>query len=493
MPSKTRTLADIQADEKSLRDRVARLVDTKRELEIRADVDGGDDGITERLGTVERGIAKAGRQLEELRDEHRAEITRRVANGSVSTESADDWAERGREPERETTRVEDDIDPHRRAALDGALKTLERQQSTDVMSNDAASRIEAVVRHGDVTGATGRYIAAVGADAYATAFTKILTYGDSAVVRMTTAEQQAIQRVSQVEAERAMTDGTGSAGGYGLPLGVDPSINLTSSGALCPVRQVADVRQISTHELRLVSADTPASTYAAELTEVGDGSPTLAQPIAVTQKGQSFIPFSIEIGADYPGLQADLLRLLADGRDILDSTKFLSGSGTNEPIGIFAASGGLTTSQRVQTAVTGTFGISDSYALREGLAATRFFANANFMAHPTTFDAMYRMVGGGSTTEPLPMPQGRGGPYVGSPKLEWNAMATGTTTGTKIVILGDWSGYVVADRIGAQVELVSHLFGSASRFPIGARGLYFYWRTGTCVLKPNAFRYLEMK
>src|ERR1019366_3786083 len=99
--------------------------------------------------------------------------------------------------------------------------------------------------------------------------------------------------------------------------------------------------------------------------------------------------------------------LLADVRAILDNTKFLSGSGTNEPVGLFAASGGLTTSQRIQTAVTGTFGISDSYALREGLAPTRFFQNANFMAHPTTFDAMYRMVGGGSTTEPLPMPQGR--------------------------------------------------------------------------------------
>jgi HK97 family phage major capsid protein len=302
-----------------------------------------------------------------------------------------------------------------------------------------------------------------------------------------------MQRVSQVESERVMSDGTTTAGGFAIPIGIDPTINLTSSGALCPVREVADVRQITTHELRLVSADTPASTYAAELTEVGDGSPTLAQPVATTQKGQSFIPFSIEIGQDWGGLQEQLLKLLADGRDILDSTKFLSGSGTAEPVGLFAASGGLTTSQRIQTALTGTFGISDSYALREGLAGSRFFANANFMAHPTTFDAMYRMVGGGNTTEPLPMPQGRGGPYVGSPKLEWNAMATGTTTGTKIVVLGDWSGYVIADRIGAQVELIQNLFGSASRFPIGARGLYFYWRTGTCVLKPNAFRYLEMK
>ena len=487
----TRSFGEIKAEQDIVRTRVGQLVDQKRELEIKIDIDGATDGLTERLGTVERGIEKAGRQLEELKDEHRAELGRRVANGSLSTESEQDAIERSR-PASET-RVQADVDPHRRAALDVGLRTLERAQRDGVMFTSAAERMEAALRHSDPTGTTGRYIAAVGADAYNSAFGKLLQYGATASMRMTAEEMAAMQRVSQVESERVMSDGTTTAGGFAIPIGIDPTINLTSSGALCPVRQVADVRQITTHELRLVSADTPASTYAAELTEVADGSPTLAQPVATTQEGQSFVPFSIEIGQDWSGLQQELLKLLADGRDILDSTKFLSGSGTAEPVGLFAASGGLTTSQRVQTALTGTFGISDSYALREGLAGSRFFANANFMAHPTTFDAMYRMVGGGSTTEPLPMPQGRGGPYVGSPKLEWNAMATGTTTGTKLVVLGDWSGYVIADRIGAQVELIQNLFGSASRFPIGARGLYFYWRTGTCVLKPNAFRYLEMK
>jgi len=491
MASTPRTLGAIQSDEKQLRDRVARLVDEKRSLEIKADIDGANDGLNERLGTVERGIEKASAQLKELGNEHRGELRRRVEEGSVTTESEADYTERSRPPEE--TRVQSDVDPHRRAALDVGLRTLERAQASGVLFTTAAERMEAALRHSDPSGTTARYIAAVGADAYNSAFGKLLQYGPTASMRMTAEEMAAMQRVSQVESERVMSDGTTTAGGFAIPIGIDPTINLTSSGALCPVRQVADVRQITTHELRLVSADTPASTYAAELTEVADGSPTLAQPVATTQKGQSFIPFSIEIGQDWRGLQQELLKLLADGRDILDSTKFLSGSGTAEPVGIFAASGGLTTSQRIQTAITGTFAIGDAYALREGLAATRFFANANFMAHPTTMDTLYRTVGGGNTTEPQPMPQGRSGPFVGSPQYGWNAMATGTTTGTKVMILGDWSGYVIADRIGAQVELISQLFGSASRYPIGARGLYFYWRTGTCVLKPNAFRYLEMK
>ncbi len=487
-----RALAEIRQEQTQLRARVGQLVDEAREIEIKLEVDGANDGLEERKANVERGKAKASARLQEVGAEYSAAITRMVENGQTQTEA-------GVSLENAYTERQDDdrtasMAPHQRQAVSDAMRALERHQRDGVLFTTAAERMENVVRHGDPTGSTGRYIAAVGADAYARAFVKLLTYGDTAVLRMTSEEQQAMQRVSQAESERAMSDGTTTAGGFGIPLTIDPTINLTSSGALCPVREVADVRQIATNELRLVSADTPASAYAAELTEVADGSPTLAQPIAVTQKGQSFVPFSIEVGADYPGLQNELLKLLADGRAILDSTKMLSGlASANEPVGILASTGGLTTSQRVQTAVTGTFGISDAYALREGLAATRFFQNAVFMAHPTTMDAAYRLVGGGSTTEPLPMPQGRSGPFVGTPQYGWNAMATGTTTGTKILILGDWSGYVVADRIGAQVELVSHLFGSASRFPIGARGLYFYWRTGTCVLKPNAFRYLEMR
>src|ERR1017187_10857494 len=261
----TRSFGEIKAEQDIVRTRVGQLVDQKRELEIKIDVDGATDGLTERLGTVERGIEKAGRQLEALKDEHRAEIGRRVANGSVRTESEQDAIERSR-PASET-RVQSDMDPHRRAAFDVGMRTLERCQTSGVMFHTAAERMEAALRHSDPSGTTARYIAAVGADAYNSAFGKLLQYGSTASMRMTAEEMAAMQRVSQVESERVMSDGTTTAGGFAIPIGIDPTINLTSSGALCPVREVADVRQITTHELRLVSADTPASTYAAGVTE----------------------------------------------------------------------------------------------------------------------------------------------------------------------------------------------------------------------------------
>jgi HK97 family phage major capsid protein len=72
-------------------------------------------------------------------------------------------------------------------------------------------------------------------------------------------------------------------------------------------------------------------------------------------------------------------------------------------------------------------------------------------------------------------------------------MATGATTGTKLIIAGNFKGYKIVDRIGMQAEIIAHMFGATNRLPLGVRGLYVYWRTGAGVISPNHFRYLEVK
>jgi HK97 family phage major capsid protein len=80
------------------------------------------------------------------------------------------------------------------------------------------------------------------------------------------------------------------------------------------------------------------------------------------------------------------------------------------------------------------------------------------------------------------------------PKAELSTMATGTTTATKTIIVGDFqAGYLIDDRLGMSVELIPHLFGAANRFPPGSRGLFAIWRTGGGVTATNALRYLEVK
>jgi HK97 family phage major capsid protein len=454
------------------------------------------EGHRERADNLRRGLAAAQGFVDDMEStltdrSERVEAMRTLGGRPENTEGG--WREPsylGGMSDLEPDRAPD----HLVRARDVGYRAIERVHTEGVMSDHAAGRMEKLVR-GDGSGIAGRYLSAVGDPAYGTAFCKMLQYGEGASLRMSPREIESFRIVSQVEAERAMSDGTGSAGGFAVPITIDPTILLTSSGALNPIRQLADVRQLVSDTLRLVSADSPTAAYTAEAAEVSDASPTLVQPTITTQRGTAFVPFSIELEQDWAGIQQALGKLLADARDILDNLKFLTGSGTNEPLGVLTigTTGSLTTAQRVLTGTTAATAIADVYSLKSAIGATRFFKNATFVAHPATWDTTYRYVGAGSTTDPLPMPDGRGGDLLGVPKAEWNAMDTGTTSGKRTMLVADWSGYVIGDRLGTLVEIVPHIFGAANRYPLGQRGLFTMWRTGTVVSKPNAFRYLEVK
>jgi predicted phage gp36 major capsid-like protein len=59
------------------------------------------------------------------------------------------------------------------------------------------------------------------------------------------------------------------------------------------------------------------------------------------------------------------------------------------------------------------------------------------------------------------------------------------------MIVGDFNYFVIVDRIGLTVELVPHIFGVTARYPIGQRGLYFYYRNSSRVLTAAAFVALQ--
>jgi predicted phage gp36 major capsid-like protein len=57
---------------------------------------------------------------------------------------------------------------------------------------------------------------------------------------------------------------------------------------------------------------------------------------------------------------------------------------------------------------------------------------------------------------------------------------SGTAAAT-FAVVGDWSNFIIFDRIGtARLEIVPHLFGS-NRRPTGQRGALFHWRVGSDV------------
>jgi HK97 family phage major capsid protein len=380
-----------------------------------------------------------------------------------------------------------------------AMSTLDRYRASDVLSAAAGDRVDGVLRRGDPHALTARYVAAVGDPHYASAFGKIVADPTTGHLRFSPEEVAAVREATMAAEAAEYRAGplVTSATGFPLPIELDTSVILTGAGALNPIRQLATVTAIGAHDWQGVSTDAVVASYDQEGTEVSDDTPTLAAPVIHTQRGSAFVPVSIEAMTDWPGVQAEMSRLIADARDVLDATQFLTGNGTNAPFGVFGgdATYSLGTSQRIVTTTTATYGAPDPWLLKGGIPA-RFQGNTTFVASPVAWDTTWQFVAAGSTTQARQFDAGRGGDFLGRPKAELSTMVaatTGTATGGKIMIGGDWAtAYRVVDRLGMSAEIVQHLVGTNHR-PAGQRGIFVWWRTGAAVVAQNALRYLESK
>lgn len=475
-----RTIEELRADLRETQDNQHRLLAERANLEARRQGDEQDAGIVERIANVNTGISNLDRKKTEIEAEigqlaeRHADLQRRAQDPAAREAAFEGFPQHG-----STDRLVQ--------ARDAALRTVETYTRSGELGSAAAGRLETVLRRGDDSGLTARYLEAVGDPAYSTAFGKMLADPTSGHLRHTPEETAALQRVVKVQAEeRAMSVGTTTAGGFAVPFALDPTVILTSSGAQNPIRDVARVETIGTDVWKGVSSAGITAAFAAEATEASDNSPTLAQPTATTQKAQAFVPFSIEVGQDWGTLQQELARLLLDAKDVCEATAFLTGTGTNEPQGLLT---GATTN--VSSAGSAAFAVADAWSLKAAVPA-RFQQNATFAASPQIWDSAYRLVGEADPDEPHMFDSGRGGPFLGRPKIEISTMATSPAANAKVMVAGDFQHYLIADRIGATLEIIPHLFGGNQR-PTGQRGAYFYWRVAGAVLNATAFRTLIVK
>ena len=276
-----------------------------------------------------------------------------------------------------------------------------------------------------------------------------------------------------------------ASGGFAVPFDLDPTIIPTSNGVVNPVREISRVIQITGDEWRGVSSGAVVATYEAEATETTDNAPTLAQPTISTEKAQAFIPFSIEVGMDWPQLRAEMGRLLQDAKDTLEATKFLTGSGTNEPFGVITGA-----TNTVNATAAGVFDLEDLYRLVAALPP-RYRPRAAFMGNLAILQTIRRFdtVGSSAAIWVDSLQADNPAQLLGKPVYEASEMTAVTTVGAKFLIYGDFSRFVIVDRIGLEIELIPHLMG-ANRRPTGQRGLYAFWRNGSKVVDANAFRVL---
>lgn len=372
-------------------------------------------------------------------------------------------------------------------ARDQALALLEsRSGDVDTRNGDRLDRLVRSERTKNVDGDhIARRMLITESPEYRSAFQK-LTTGTQPILSVD--EQRAVEAYTEF---RAMSIGTDSAGGYGVPVLIDPTIVLTSQGSLNPIESIARVETITSDSWKGVSSAGVSWSFDAEAAAVSDDSPTLAQPEVVAHMARGFIPYSIEVGQDYPGFASEMSMLLGEGWNELKAQKFAVGTGSGEPFGIFVA---LDANTNVEVVVTtdGSFGGVDVNKVW-GALPDRFKANATWlMSHDVANEVA--TFGNGNNLSFVTVDLTGSISTIRERPVAFASYApefTGTTAAANVLVVGDFRNYLIAQRAGMEVELVPHLFDVTNNRPTGQRGWFAHARVGADSINDLGFRLLQ--
>lgn len=347
-----------------------------------------------------------------------------------------------------------------------------------------------VEQYGDAGGKLARLTLALSAPAYLRAFSKAAVAGAEGSANFDETERRAIERVREEARAMSLTD---TAGGFLVPFQLDPTVIITANGSANQIRQIARNVVATGDVWNGVSAGAVSWSYDAEAAEVSDDSPTFAQPSIPIHKAQGFVPISMEAMQDEANVTQEVGRLLAFGKDTLEAAAFTTGTGSGQPTGIVTALAASSPSVLVaQSGSAGTFTVADVYKLWGALPA-RYRNGASFLANELVYSLIRQFDTDGGSSLWATLGNGTPAQLLGKPVYGAEDMDATITASVAnyLAIFGDFSNYVIADRVGMTVEFVPHLFGAAGR-PTNQRGWLAYARHGADSVNDGAFRMLNV-
>lgn len=372
-------------------------------------------------------------------------------------------------------------------ARDRALRVLDSRDAGD-LSDASKVQVEKMLRRDTVI---ARRILVTENEDYRNAWMKLVTEVHPI---LTPEENRAMLAWNEF---RAMGDWSSAAGGYGIPVFIDPSIILTAQESSNPFLTIAKQVTINTNQWKGVTSAGVTWAFQTEAAAVSDNSPTLAQPAIPVHMARGFIPYSVEIGMDYPGFASEMSGLLAAGYDELLVQKLTIGSGTGEPKGILTAIS-ATSADRVKVTTGGSIGAPDPYLVWKALPQ-KYRRNASWLMSVGVNNAI-RQIGSTNVYHgyTVNLPEGWADQLFNRPVYEGTYMpdtTTWTTTAEGQALVGDFQNFVIARNGGMSVELVPQLFqqvtaGSGPAVPTAQRGWLAYARIGSDASNTAGFRLL---
>lgn len=368
---------------------------------------------------------------------------------------------------------------------DAALRAVEQVTG---LTDDHRGSAERLLRERDTArGDLARHILVTGRAAYRSAFAKFMA-GVPEV--MNDEERQAVM-------EARVGSLSDAAGGYAVPFVIDPTVIDTGThlGVGNPWRALANVISVVGDNWQGVSSAGVTASMVGEATEATDGTPTFAQPAITVKKAQAFVPFTMEIGMDYPGFEGEIRRMFGIAKEELEDLQFTLGSGSGNNVNglvtdLVAAGGSVVVASATANDITT---LADTFAMENALAP-RFRSGASWLSTRTIYNKWRAIDTAANTTNWERLGPGLPAQLVGYPMYEAQNMDSTYGSGENYVaILGDIrQAYNIIDRVGMSIELIPHLFGTGNNYPNGTRGLYMSWRFGAKTVNTTAARILNI-
>lgn len=340
-------------------------------------------------------------------------------------------------------------------------------------------------RHGDERMA--RIVLASTAPAYKRAFAKQLRGGGQAG-DLTQEERQAWDFTGALV--RAMSVGTDAGGGYLVPTDIEPSVTLTADGTNNPLYNLARRVQTVGDTFRVVGSPNAAWSWDGENTEVSDDTPAMTNTDITLYVAQGFVPVSIRAAQGVPNVFGVAQDVLNAGWNDLVGAALTTGTGSSQPVGIVTALTG--TGNEVSSATTDVFAVADVYSVHETLAA-RHRRNSTWLANIGIINDIRQFATDDGHALLSRLGDGQPGTILGRPVVENEDMdgVINAAADNRVLVLGDFQHFVIAEAIGTLVEIIPHVMGANGR-PIGARGVYMQSSFGSDSVNDGAFAMLNV-
>jgi HK97 family phage major capsid protein len=281
-----------------------------------------------------------------------------------------------------------------------------------------------------------------------------------------------------------LSEGTDADGGYLVPEDFERDI-VTALEEENVIRSLAKV--ITTQHERKIPVATGHSTaqWTAENAAYTESNPTFGQKQIDAFKLTDLCRVSVELLQDSAfDIEDYLMKEFARAFGIAEEEAFCVGTGTNQPTGIFTASGGTVgVTAATNNAITADELISLVYALK-----SPYRRNAKFLMNDATISAIRKL-------------KDQNGAYLWQPSLQAGqpdrllgydlytspyvpTMAAGALT----VAFGDFKNYWIGDRAGRTVQRLNELYATN-----GQIGYVATERVDGKVILPEGIQLLKMK